>query len=471
MDIKDKETLYKAMLARDKRFDGRFYIGVKTTGIYCRPICPARPKKENVNFYRSQTEAENAGFRPCLRCRPDISPGAQMWDGTAAVVGRALKMISSGEADAMSLQTFATKLGITDRHLRRLFEDHLGASPVDIAISKRLHLARQLLSETSLPITEVAFASGFNSIRRFNEAFKKKYKRSPRDYRQKSGNQNEDVLKVCLPFIEPYDWSYVYEFLDRHSTFGLEHFEDGKYHRLAVVNNKPARLTIERDSSKAQLLVEIEGANVADLRGILAGVRNLFDLDHNPYQTHDSKKLGGIRIPGSFDPFETAIGIILGQLVSTEQAKIKIKKLVEHFGNPIASPFANLTHSFPSPKVLSAGDLTPIGSTKVRSESIRELSKKVASGEIVLSRTAPLQETREKLLAIKGIGPWTVEMISMRCLGNTNAFPDKDLIIKRAVEKLKLDSETWHPWRSYVTHWIWKNYAKSLSMKGQKKCL
>lgn len=474
MDFTDTETLYKAMLTRDKRFDGRFYIGVRTTGIYCRPICPARPKKENVTFYRSHAEAENAGYRPCLRCRPDISPGSQMWEGTAALVGRALKMISSGEADSISLTRFATKLGVTDRHLRRLFEEHLGAAPIDVAISKRLHLARLLLSQTSLSVTEIVFASGFNSIRRFNEAFRRKYKRTPREFRKehKENAISSEGIRLLLPILEPYDWEYIHRFLSTHRTSGVEHIEEGKYQRLLWLDQRPVRVSVERDPQKPHLVVDVEGANVTSLRPILSNVRNLFDIDHNPFHpvgSGNAKNPKGIRIPGAFDPFETAVCIILGQLVSVEQASVKIRKLVNSHGKQVKSSFQNLTHLFPSPDILAQADLSTLGITKVRSEAIRELARRVTSGNISLGRASPLQETREKLSLIKGIGPWTVEMIAMRCLGDTNAFPKNDLIIQRALEKLNINVESWNPWKAYLTLWIWRDYAEKLSRKGKKK--
>lgn len=470
MNFADKDTLYKAMLTRDRRFDGRFYIGVKTTGIYCRPICPARPKKENVVFYRSPTEAENAGFRPCLRCRPDISPGMQMWEGTAALVGRALKLINSGEADTISLAEFAAKLGLSDRHLRRLFEEHLGAAPIEVAISKRLHLARQLLSQTSLSVTEIAFASGFSSIRRFNEAFRSRYRRAPRDFRkhQDSSSLSENSLRLELPILEPYDWNYALQFFKRHTVFGVEHIEGTVYHRL-VPGPRPVRIRVERDPQKPQLNVDVEGSEVSALRPLLTKVRDLFDVDHNPFHpVGEGSFLGGLRIPGAFDPFETAVCIILGQMVSVEQAAVKVRRLVELYGNPVKSPFTHLTHQFPQPEVLATADLRAVGGTKVRSTAIRELASRWARGDLTLGRACSLTEARAQLGSIPGIGPWTVEMIAMRCLGDPNAFPKSDLIVARALEQFKIQAESWSPWRSYLSLWLWKNYAQDLSKRRRK---
>lgn len=472
MDLSDKQTLYKAMLARDKRFDGRFYVGVRTTGIYCRPVCPARPKAKNVAFYRSAAEAEGKGFRPCLRCRPDLSPSSPLFHGTAAVVGRALRLISEGEVD--SLEKLAARLGLTSRHLRRLFDEHVGASPVEVSGSKRLHHARLLLSQTALPITEVAYASGFGSLRRFNDAFKAKYKKAPRDFR-KEGTSNNAGLTLELPVLEPFEWGYLYEFLRAHSIEGLENFGENSYERLL-----PGGGRLQVRFARSTLHVTVEGVEPADLRPVLARVRRLFDIDHNPAGL--ARDLGGIRVPGAYRGFETAAFIILGQMVSVAAARGKVAKLMEHYGEACASPWPGLNRLFPSPATIAKADPallgTRLGITRVRTEALRSLAAAVHRGEIELSGHAPLEETRAKLAAIPGIGPWTVEMIAMRCLGDPDAFPEKDLIVLRAVKLLKLQHAELAPWRAYLALWIWKNYASQLSgikpstkkhSKGEKK--
>jgi AraC family transcriptional regulator of adaptative response / DNA-3-methyladenine glycosylase II len=483
MDISNKQLLYKILCARDKRYDGRFYCGVHTTGIYCRPICPARPKIENVSFYRSAAEAEKAGFRPCLRCRPDIAPNSVQWSGTGALVGRALTMISRGDADEIPLQEFAEKLGVSDRHLRRLFEEHVGASPNEVAASKRLHLAKQLLAQSSLPVTEVAFAAGFKSIRRFNEAFKDKFKNSPASVRRSlagAKDQDPNFIRVDLPVIAPYDWNHIYEFLQSHRVEGVENFVDGRYRRSFTIDKAMGAVEIEFDAKKEQLSAKVSISDSAHLRSAIERVRDLFDTRLNPHaHRKDLAKddpvaacyLGtlGLRIPGAWDSFETAVCIILGQLISVEQARLKVGKLVDKFGAEVSNPvFADCPRLFPTPQVLAEVSLKDIGLTKVREQAIQELSRLVVGKQIDLSRSADIETTKARLLEIKGIGPWTVEMIAMRCLGDTNAFPKTDLIVQRALEHHDNKKGDWSPWNAYITLALWKKYAATLSRKKAK---
>lgn len=466
-----RAVMYRAMMARDKRFDGRIYIGVRTTGIYCRPICPARPLQKNIIFYKSQAEAERAGFRPCLRCRPDIAPGTHMWEGTGAIVGRALRILDQDENK--SVVKLSQQLGLSARHVRRLFDEHLGASPQDIINSKRLHMARQLLSQTRLSITEIAFASGFNSIRRFNDSFKMNYKRAPSDFRKKQSIevQAEDDICLYIPFREPYDWKALYDFLQSHAIAGVEDFDKGKYSRHIEIEGRYVYVEVSCDTKVPQLLVKVRGAKVVHLRSIISLVKHVFDIDHNPNvslkrsKKRTSRKIPnnfeGIRIPGAFSGFETAVAIVLGQVVSEKRMQVLIKQLVELYGEKIKSPKGRLTHIFPSPKVLAEADLTPLKLPRTRMNAIRELSRKVANRELDLSHASHPEKTREQLLQTSGIGPWTVEMIAMRCLGDTNAFPGNDLIIQRAVTLLGIEIQNWEPWRAYLAIWIWKHFAKS----------
>ncbi|MGZ3721027.1 MAG: Ada metal-binding domain-containing protein [Bdellovibrionota bacterium] len=447
----DRATLYKAVLARDKRFDGRFYVGVRTTGIYCRPVCPARPLLKNIDFYRSQAEAEGAGFRPCLRCRPDIAPSAPLFEGTGAVVKRALRMIAEGQADSLSLIAFASKLGLTDRHLRHLFAEHVGAAPVEVAASKRLHTARLLLSQTQLPITEIAFAAGFRSLRRFNQSFQDKYARAPREFRKAGPAPAGDGITLSLPVLEPYDWNSIFSFLERHAIPGVEEFFAGRYRR-----HLSGGATLEVRRGKNCVEVTLQNCETGAVRDLLARVRHLFDLDHNP--AHLRAALGGIRIPGAFWGFETAVAIILGQLVSVEGARASAHRLCRELGGG----------HFPEPAVLAGADLTRFGLTRAKARAISELSRLYASGEIRLDRCAPLEETRARLAEIHGIGPWTIELIALRCLSDPDAFPASDLIVARALQLKKLQPEDWRPWRAYLTLWVWKTYGQKLSKRGKK---
>lgn len=483
MDISNKELLYKIVCARDKRYDGRFYCGVHTTGIYCRPICPARPKIENITFLRSSAEAENAGFRPCMRCRPDLAPNSVQWSGTGAVIGRALTMISRGELDNISLDKFADKLGISDRHLRRLFEEHIGVSPIQVATSKRLHLAKQLLTQSTLPVTDIAFASGYRSIRRFNEAFKDKFRIAPSSVRRSTDlilDHDSNFISIELPVISPFNWDAVFGFLKTHSAQGIESFINGRYRRSFSIENTIGAIDVGYEPKKEQLSATISVSDPAHLRVVIEQVRDLFDVRLNPHAHLNDLKTKdpiaacyrselGLRIPGAWDPFETAACIVLGQLVSVEQAKLKVKKLIEQFGRKIAKPiFDDCNFLFPSARVLAEANFKDIGITKVREHALRELSRQVSEKQIDLSRSSDIEKTKAQLLAIKGIGPWTAELIAMRCLGDANAFPKTDLIIRRALEYHKTEKGDWSPWNAYIALALWKKYATKLSKKKKK---
>lgn len=434
-----QEDFKSIIKRRDPRYDGRFYFGVKTTKIYCRPVCPAKPKPENMVFFKSQSEAEANGYRPCKRCYSDLAPGSKLLEGTASTVSRALKMIDHSAGEDLSVEILAEKLGMTDRHLRRLFEEHLGASPVEIMITKRLHLARQLLTETKSPVAEIAFAVGFQSLRRFNEAFRKLYHVPPTEFRK--SNTAAKGLKLKLLVRAPYDWKTMMAFLDRHTTFGQEIVENNSYTRF--IGSGSATVTY---NGKNELEVVLKDIPVSETKNVLMRLKNLFDVTHTPDLVPVKSK--GIRIPGAYDEFETAVSIIVGQLISTSQAKQKMKMLVETFGL--------------DPKVLMKAEIEKIGMTKIKAGAIRELSRLVLKGEIDLTRTANLEETRKQLLAVKGIGPWTVEMIAMRCLGDSDAWPANDLIIARAI-KLKLEKENnWSTFRGYLTHYLWREYAGTI---------
>jgi AraC family transcriptional regulator, regulatory protein of adaptative response / DNA-3-methyladenine glycosylase II len=463
----DHLKLYKSMRARDPRSDGRFYVGVKTTGIYCRPVCPAKPKIQNVNFYKSKAEAENAGFRPCLRCRPDLSPLSPQWGGAAAVIPRALRLIENNVA----LNSVAEKLGLSERHLRRLFHEHVGASPVEVLISTRLHLARQLLSQTSLSVLDIAEASGFGSLRRFNEAFSNTYKKSPRDFRQelKFEKKPEGALKLELHYSPPYDWNHILTFFKRHKVAGCELVNEKSYSRVFKTSTGVHYFTIQPSVKPNTLDLKLS-ASLAELRSHIEIIKRQFDLSHNPHHVDFKfKEIQKVRVPGCFSAFETAVTIVLGQLVSTEQAQKNVKKLVQQYGEVLEKPAQEgLTHLFPTAQTLQVASFENMGVTRARAHAIRELARMHLSGELNLSSTCDLAETRQTLLSIKGIGPWTVEMIALRCLNDTDAFPAKDLIVARALEKFKIKAEECSPWRAYLALAIWKTQAHLLSHKKKE---
>lgn len=456
MRTRDEHNFKKIIERRDSRYDGRFYWGVITTRIYCRPICPARPKPENIRIFKSSTEAEKAGFRPCLRCRPDLAPGSQRWEGTGVSVARALRLMDERAGEALSVAELAASLGMSERHLRRLFVEHLGASPTAIMGHRRLHLARQLIAETHLPLTEIAFAAGFQSIRRFNEAFQELYQRPPSAFRKDVSAESHAGLRLSLSVRPPYDWVTILGFLRRHQTFGIERVDERSYVRYwPQGDQKPGQISVT--FAKDALQLEFHHIQLTALRPLIARLRHLFDADHNPQdlpQTAD-RLPQGIRIPGCFDPFETSVSIIMSQLVSAAQARQLMQKLVMAHGHRLTD---DEIFAFPSPEVLKNAGLEGLGLTRQKAEAIRELSRRLCAGTVQLSRTADLSAMRKELAQIPGVGPWTVELIAMRCLGDADAFPRKDLIVQRLAPQ---DEEAWLSQRSYLTQLIWRDHAQT----------
>ena len=463
---------YRAILDRDVRYDGRFFFGVVTTGIYCRPICPAKPKKQNIRYYRSQTEAERAGFRPCLRCRPDLSPLSPLWRGTEAAVGRALNYIRQNPT---SVQKLAERVGMTDRHLRRLFAKHLGAKPMEIALSNRLYLARQLLTESDMKIIDVAFASGFRSLRRFNDSFAQTYKLTPTQYRRKHGLPSPGSgVTLKVPYVGGFRFAELLEVLKNHEVYGIDRVNGECYERLIVTDSQVSVVRVQDLPEDKALKVEVLGNRLPDLQTILGGVRRLFDLGHNPDAIVFEKRipktiaerLRHTRVVGSFDPFETAIATILSQLVSTEQAKLKLKKLIELFGQQISnSPEPSLSWVFPRPEVLASSEIEQVGITRARAGAVRELSRLIALNKIDLLGLADFTELRNQLLEVKWIGPWTAEIIALRCFRDPDAFPKNDLIIARLLKQHGIDADKFAPWRAYMTCALWNLYVET---KGDK---
>lgn len=451
------DIYYRALLARDYRFDGKFFVAVKTTHIYCRPICPARPKRENVEFFPTALAAEKAGYRPCLRCRPECAPGTPAWSGKSAAVQRALRLLGDG----LDEDTLAGKVGMSARHLRRLFEDELGQTPKQIHDGNRLAFARTLVVDTPLPISEIAFASGFQSLRRFNDAFVKRFKRSPSVLRgNKSVTASDGFLDLSLSFRPPFDWESIYENHRRHATLGVERFTDGVYERLFRFEESLGVCRVSfPDPATPKLRVSILASNPRALLPVTRRVRAMFDLDSDPLLIANHfastpflaalwKKYPGLRVPRGWDPFETAIATVLGQLVSTRQACRLVEQLVVHYGEKVTHPVTGeTTFLFPPAKTLASSDLLHVKTTKARRESIRRLAARGIE--------------REGLLDVPGIGPWSEQYIALRALGDTDAFPKTDLVLKRALrDNPDLDLDSVRPWRSYLAVHLWKEYAK-----------
>jgi AraC family transcriptional regulator of adaptative response / DNA-3-methyladenine glycosylase II len=484
----DSEMYYRAMLSRDPRFDGRFFAGVTSTGVYCRPICPApKPRFKNVIFYASSAAAEREGFRPCKRCRPDASPGTPIWSGTSAVVARALKFINGGYLDSNSVPELAENLGVSDRHLRRLFMEHLGAAPRAVALTRRLDFARKLIDETGVSMTEAAFASGFESIRRFNDAIKKRFGESPSALRlavRKKGkrNHNRNSLTVKLAFRPPFDWAALLRYLQGRRVAGVETISDNSYCRSIRSENKRGFIYVSRPSKESSFLeLTLHTGSTYDLMNIVERVRRIFDLGADPlfitgFLKKDPELLAvieaqpGLRIPGGWDNFEIAVRTVIGQQVSIPAANTIMARLVKKYGDVIEdSPYPGITHLFPTAGEIAGADLANIGIPKKRALTIRTMAGKVAEGEIVLEGCVQPEIIKAKLLEIPGIGAWTTEYIAMRALREPDAFPGTDLAIKRELHKMEQTGggrmeggrrpEVWRPWRAYAAMYLWKKYT------------
>ncbi|NUN06913.1 MAG: DNA-3-methyladenine glycosylase 2 family protein, partial [Bdellovibrio sp.] len=348
--MKKIDIYYQAMLTRDHRFDGKFFVGVKTTGIYCRPICPAKPKKENVEFFPNYLAAESAGYRPCLRCRPESAPQSPAWIGTSAIVQRALKTLSTQETLPHDEEAFAARFGVSARHLRRLFREEIGKTPKQLAFEIRLNLARKLLTETSLPITEIAFAAGFESVRRFNDAFKDRFKRAPRDVRRQK-NSRPDGLKISLSYRPPFDFAGLLKSYNNHRMGRLEWVDGENLHRIVQIEEVVGVIAISNQPEKSALLLEIDFPDTTKIHTLISRVRSMFDLDSDPLVVANTletqpqikkllKNFPGIRIPSGWDPFEIAIAVILGQLVSVDRGRQLTADLIEIAGKPSNFKFA-----------------------------------------------------------------------------------------------------------------------------------
>ena len=466
----------QAAATRDHRFDGRFFIGVKTTGIYCRPVCPAKPLPKNMIFFSSAHQAEQTGYRPCMRCRPEVAPFSPAWIGTSAVVRRALNHISDGRLNDLSEEDFASSFGMTARHLRRLFVKELGATPKQISDNQRLNFARSLLLETNLPVIEVALSSGFHSVRRFNDAMKKRFSKNPSQVRKNSKNKPEDPGGVCLQlsYRPPFDWTTLLNFCEKHLVFGSEQIVGRAYirHFIDPFSQKIARLKVEDQPHLNSLRVSFVNTSTKSLFGLCRELRSMFDLDADPMMLEScfqqQKRLvelirhyPGIRIPRGWDPFEMALATILGQLVSVQQAQRLLQQLIEAYGDKVTDPTTGETVTlFPDPEKLLRTDLSAVKTTQRRRDTIHSLCRLLAADSSWFSRGSDLQEIRQRLLRIKGIGPWSVEYICLRAFGDSDAFPSKDLIIGRTLATFPdIDPNSLRPWRAYLTLYLWKSYV------------
>ena len=474
-----RAALHRARISKDARFDGKFFIAVITTGVYCRPICPApRCKKSSVRYYATAAAAAAAGYRPCRRCRPEVAPGSPAWLGPSAVVRRALRLIQEGALDEGTVDELALRVGIGPRHLDRLFSEHVGVSPIAVAQTRRLHFAKQLLDETNLPITQIAMTAGFGSVRRFNEAYRTSYHRTPRATRQHRrsdpGSVRDEQVSLTLAYRPPYDWDSLAAFLSRRAISGVERVDASGYGRTIRVQHGYAHILVAPVKGSHALRLQVSRAEPNDLFEIATTARGVFDLTADPAPiaevlSADSilapliARRPGLRVPGVWGTFECAVRGVLAQRISVSSARRLAERLVQQFGDRIDAASNGLTYLFPSPQKLANANLNGIGLTAPKISGLHALARAVLDGTVKL--TAQADEVVRTLNALPGVGNWTAQYVAMRALGEPDAFPCSDLVVRRVIararstlstEAMRDRAEAWRPWRAYATLHLWQ---------------
>jgi AraC family transcriptional regulator of adaptative response / DNA-3-methyladenine glycosylase II len=506
MDISmtlDADTCYRALAARDARFDGRFFVAVTTTGIYCRPVCRARtPGRERCRFYRSAAEAERAGFRACFRCRPESAPGLAPLDALPRLVARGLHRIDEGFLNDHSVEDLAAAMGVTGRHLRRAFEAVMGVTPIELAQSRRLALAKHLLHDTALGVADVAFASGFRSLRRFNASFQERFGCAPSRLRgpgadddtggargPRGGDGPAQPLRLRLEYRQPFVWPALLAFLRARAIPGVEHVTGDAYQRTvsgAGQGAAPGVVTVRADATRPALVAEVSPMLAGELMSIATRLRRLFDLDADPLAI--AEQLGrdpalaprvaaepGLRVPGAFDAFELIVRAVLGQQVSVRAATTLAGRLVERFGAALGDHAGlPLTHVFPRPEVLAAAsvhDVAAIGMPATRAAALITVATACTTGapggSLLLEPGATVDDTLRDLESLPGIGPWTAQYIAMRALHWPDAFPASDLGIRKALggvtaRQASACAEPWRPWRAYAVMHLWHSLSQGI---------
>jgi AraC family transcriptional regulator of adaptative response / DNA-3-methyladenine glycosylase II len=475
----DPRLCEQARLSRDPRFDGLFFTAVTSTGIYCRPVCPApAPKPANVRYYPSAAAAETAGFRPCLRCRPELAPGADRDRRGDAVVARALKLIDEGLLGEQPLAALAQRVHLGERQLRRLFVQRLGAAPVGVHGTRRLLFAKQLLTETALPITQVALAAGFGSLRRFNAVFQQAYRMPPRSLRRDGGGAPAGAgLSLRLGYRPPYDFHAQLAFLRTRALPGIEVVTNDSYTRAIGSAEAPAWLRLRPWPGGAHALrLELQGVAPAQLLAVVARVRRMFDLDADPQAiaavlAHDARlrpllrRRPGLRLPGGWDGVEIAVRAVLGQQVSVAAAGTLAARLARRLGPALPAGFPDgMERLFPDPQRLLDDDLDGLGLTGARRASVHALARALLDGRVDFNVERTLDEFVGRWTALPGIGPWTAQYIALRALSHPDAFPDGDLVLRSRLEPhsgrvaataLAARADAWRPWRAYAAIHLW----------------
>ena len=478
---RDSAALYNALVSRDPRFDGVFFVGVTSTGIYCRPVCTARtPKAANCRFFDSAAAAEKARFRPCLRCRPELAPGNAPVDDAQRIAALVAHRIEEGMLDdGAGMEKLAERFGWSSRQIRRIVGRELGVSPIELVLTRRLLLAKQLLTETTLPIGQVAFASGFSSLRRFNDAFGGRYGMPPSRFRKAADGASataapSEPLTLQLSWRPPFDWKGLTSFLAARALKGVERVDEEAYLRAVRLGAHLGWIRVRNAPERRALLVELTHSLVPVLPALLGRLRNLFDLSARPdviaaHLARDRRLSGaiasnpGLRVPGAFDGFELGVRAILGQQITVKGATTLAGRFVAAFGEPIETPHAAIDRLGPTAERISAAtedELAALGIVRARARSIIALAEAIASGRLTLEPGADPEGTMERLVALPGIGAWTAHYIAMRALRWPDAFPKEDVALRKRLggvnaARAEALSQEWRPWRSYATLHLW----------------
>jgi AraC family transcriptional regulator of adaptative response / DNA-3-methyladenine glycosylase II len=484
---RDTERCYRAVASRDPRFDGIFFTAVRTTGIYCRPSCPAiTPKRTNVSFHPTAAAAHAAGYRACKRCLPDATPGSPEWDVRADLVGRAMRLIRDGLVEREGVAGLAAQLGYSERHVTRMLTAELGAGPLAIARSRRAQAARILVETTDLGLADVAFAAGFASVRQFNDTMQEVYASTPGALRARNAGRHPSPppgragrLALRLAVRAPFDSAQVLAFLAARSVPGLEHVDGGTYSRVLRLAHGPARVHLRAEAGHVH--AELELGELRDLASAVQKCRSLLDLDADPQAVVEVlagdealrplvTARPGTRVPGAVDGFELAVRAVLGQQVTVKAATGLVGRIVAAHGDPIGD-HDQLHSKFPSAQRLAEADPSSFPMPVSRGRALVELARRVAEGSLCLEAGCDRAETERALLAVPGVGPWTAGYVAMRALADPDRFLPGDVAVRNAMASLGLPSSgdpaasyaaRWRPWRSYAVMHLWRSAAEPL---------
>jgi AraC family transcriptional regulator, regulatory protein of adaptative response / DNA-3-methyladenine glycosylase II len=475
--VEDFESCYRLSDSRDPRYDGIFFIAATSTKLYCRPSCPARqPKRANVRFFATAAAAQAAGFRACKRCRPDAAPGSPDWNWRADRVARAMRLIGDGIVDREGVPGLAKRLGFSDRHLRRLLSEQVGASPVTLARAQRANTARLLIESTAMPFAEAALAAGFHSVRQFNDTIKDVFASTPSEMRDRSNRArppSPGVVELRLSCREPFDGAALLRFLELRAVPGIEELHGGTYRRALTLTHGIGIVELTPEPRAVRCVLRLD--DLRDLATAVARCRRLLDLDADPLAISDAlghdevigglvRARPGLRVPGCVDGDELALRAVLGQHASLRAARTQTARLVETFGTPLEQPLGTVTHLFPAAAVLAEADPKTFAGLGLRRDAFQTLAARLANGEVRIDAGSDPSAALTRLLAIRGIGPWTAAHVAMRGFHDPDAFPDGDAGLRRALKawghpyhprSVAILQQRWRPWRAYAAIQLW----------------